>query len=86
MTKPNAEQFLVPTCCALNCDKQAEFAIFDTQEPHPELAETYACAAHLGDLIGSHPPTKPTGPWEVRPLVIVEAANPDENAAAYPPA
>lgn len=52
-------------CCAIGCDDAAEFEIWDGNEQRPDVAPTDACERHVGFLLGSVPPTKPTGPWRV---------------------
>jgi hypothetical protein len=51
-------------CCKIGCKEMAEFEIFDKNDPRPD-AYTHSCHAHVGELIGSLPPTNLTGPWEV---------------------
>ena len=53
------------TCCCLECGKPAEFEIWDQNERRPDCGSTLACEQHVGVLLGSVPPTKPTGPWAV---------------------
>jgi len=52
-----------PECC--ECSGPAEFEIFDHNERRPDCGSTLACEKHVGSLLGSVPPTKPTGPWTV---------------------
>ena len=58
-------------CLKVGCDKPAEFEIWDTNERRPECGSTEACITHVGELLGSLPPTKPTGPWTI---FCIEAA------------
>jgi hypothetical protein len=55
-------------CCFDGCGKLAEFKVFDSNEHRYDVAETHACDAHLGALIGSVEPTEPKGPWNVYPI------------------
>ena len=55
-------------CCFEGCGKPAEFKVFDSNEPRYDVAETHACEAHLGALIGSVEPTEPSGPFHVHPI------------------
>ena len=57
------------SCCFVGCNKEAEFLVIDTKEARYEYTETYSCEKHLGALIGSVEPTKPTGPWLIYPLI-----------------
>ncbi len=52
-------------CCFEGCHKEAAYMIFDTMETRYDLAETHSCVLHVGKLIGSVPPTDPTGPWTI---------------------
>lgn len=56
------------TCCFDGCGQPAEFQVIDENEPRYDIAETHACAVHLGALIGSVEPTAPVGPWRVFPI------------------
>ena len=62
-----------PICCKPGCDREADYEIVDTNEPRSPEAFTQACVDHVGALLGSLPPTKPTGPWSVYPLAALEA-------------
>jgi hypothetical protein len=53
------------TCCFVDCPKDAEYEIHDQGERRPGVGATDSCKDHVGDLIGSVIPTKPTGPWIV---------------------
>ena len=52
-------------CCLEGCDGPAAFTIVGENETRYDVAETYACAKHIGDLLGSVEPTEPTGPWRI---------------------
>jgi len=52
-------------CCMVDCDKEAEFAIYDEQEQRPGFGETFSCEGHVGALLGAVPPTPSTGPWHI---------------------
>ncbi len=61
-------------CCFDNCDKPAEYEIFDNNDPDPYGSYTDSCTDHVGHLLGSIPPVEPIGPWSVQPIqVAVEA-------------
>ena len=47
------------------CEKPAEFEIHDHNERRPDVGGGVACVDCLGQMIGSVPPTPPTGPWTV---------------------
>lgn len=52
-------------CCFIGCEKKAEFEILDENEIRHDCATTDSCEDHVGNLIGSIPPTEPRGPWIV---------------------
>ena len=52
-------------CCQVGCGKDAVFSIFDSNEQRPDIGGTDACYDHVGALLGSTPPTEPTGPWTI---------------------
>ena len=52
-------------CAILECEKDAEFEIYDHKEQRPGMGATAACEAHVGVFLGAVPPTEPTGPWTV---------------------
>ena len=55
-------------CCNIGCDKDAEFEIYDSNEVSACQSPTDACEEHVGNLLGSIPPTEPIGPWTVVPI------------------
>jgi len=55
-------------CGAIDCLKEAEFAIYDNLDRRPDSGFTYACEEHVGALLGSAPPVPPDGPWTVYSL------------------
>lgn len=52
-------------CCLIGCDKKATVEIYDGNERRPDCGVTDSCDDHVGHLLGSVPPTSPTGPWTV---------------------
>jgi hypothetical protein len=55
-------------CCFPNCEKEAEFEIYDQNERRPDIGVTDSCQDHVGHLLGSVPPTESTGRWTVREI------------------
>jgi hypothetical protein len=55
----------VRRCCFVGCTKNAEYEILDHKEERYDMGTTDACEEHVGELIGSFPPTKPNGPWTI---------------------
>jgi len=52
-------------CCKIGCESVATFEIWDENERRPDIGPTDSCEKHVGDLLGSVPPTEPIGPWRV---------------------
>ena len=52
-------------CCKTDCGNVAGFEIIDTNEPRADCGATFACESHVGELLGSVPPTESAGPWSV---------------------
>lgn len=52
-------------CQMDGCGQDATFEIYDTNETRPDHGITDSCDKHVGELIGSVPPTKPVGPYHV---------------------
>ena len=63
-------------CCHVDdhgktCDNAAEFRIIDNSERRWDSAETHACTAHVGELIGHAPDVEETGNgWTVLPIEV----------------
>lgn len=56
-------------CCKPDCFKPAEFEILDLSDPDPYSANTHACAADVGYLLGHRPGlANPENRWEVNAL------------------
>jgi len=58
----------------IGCQADAEYEIFDENERRPDCGYTDACAKHVGELLGSVPPTQPVGPWRVFCIETAKAA------------
>lgn len=64
-------------CCAVGCDAPAEFEIYDSNEHRADIGPVASCEKDVGGLIGSAPPTEPSGPWMVYAInTIVERTCP----------
>lgn len=64
-------------CCYPDCPKEAEFEIQeDNSGIHPADGCTHACAAHVGEFLGSVDASKPTTIW------IVSSLQPQNERAA----
>jgi hypothetical protein len=53
---------IAPKCCFIPCTGEAEWEIWDEQERDPYVANTQACTAHVGELLG------PSAAYRVVPL------------------
>ena len=66
------------SCFFVGCDKSPEFEIWDENENCPDIGPTDACIDHVGQLLGSVPPTEPKS-WRVVHIKIGTEENDDCN-------
>lgn len=63
---------MIPKCCHIPCDKDAEFRIEDEGDKTSD-GYTESCIAHVGHMLGSREGVKETGAWRVVAISLVPA-------------